>query len=77
MIINLFLHVHRRRDHVKNKVKHKARPSVSIVSASSHTRLAAPEVVDRGLAESVLKPSIGGGTFKKDFFCVTQVCPLA
>ena len=35
---------------------------------SSHTRLASPEVVDRGLAESVLKPSIGVGTFKKDFF---------
>ena len=34
---------------------------------SSHTRLAYPEVVDRGLAESVLKPSIGVGTFKKDF----------
>ena len=30
---------------------------------SSHTRLAAPEVVDRGLAETVLKPSIGVGTF--------------
>ena len=40
---------------------------------SSHTRLAAPEVIDRGLAESVLKPSIGVGTFKKDFFCLTQV----
>ena len=31
-------------------------------------RLAAPEVADRGLAVSVLKPSIGGGTFEKDFF---------
>ena len=40
---------------------------------SSHTRLASPEVVDRGLAESVSKPSIGVGTFKKDFFCLTQV----
>ena len=40
---------------------------------SSHTRLASPEVVDRGLAESVLEPSIGVGTFKKDFFCLTQV----
>ena len=30
---------------------------------SSHTRLAAPEVVDRGLAETALKPSIGVGTF--------------
>ena len=29
--------------------------------------------VDRGLAESVLKPSTGVGTFKKDFFCLTQV----
>ena len=27
----------------------------------------------RGLAESVLKLSIGVGTFKKDFFCLTQV----
>ena len=41
--------------------------------SSSHTRLAFPEVVDRGLAESVLKPSIGVGTFKKDFLCLTQV----
>ena len=45
----------------------------SIYDASSHTRLASPEVVDRGLAESVSKPSIGVGTFKKDFFCLTQV----
>ena len=40
---------------------------------SSHTRLASLEVVDRGLAESVLKSSIGVGTFKKEFFCLTQV----
>ena len=48
-----------------------------LVIASSHTRLASPEVVDRGLAESVLKLSIGVGAFKKDFFCLTKVCPLA
>ena len=40
----------------------------STAAASSHTRLASPGVVDRGLAESVLKPSIGVGTSKKDFF---------
>ena len=45
--------------------------------SSSHTRLASPEVVDRGLAESMLEPSIGVGTFKKVFFCLTQVWPLA
>ena len=37
-------------------------------SPFSHTRLAFLEVVDRGLAESVLKPSIGVGTFKKNLF---------
>ena len=51
--------------------------SSSRTNPSSHTRLASPEVVDRGLAESVLEPSIGVGTFKKDFFCLTQVWPLA
>ena len=38
-----------------------------VEKSSSHTWLAAPEVVDRGLAESVLKPSI-----EKYFFCLTQ-----
>ena len=42
-----------------------------LFEASSHPRLAAPEVVDRGLAESVLKPSIGVGTFKKKKFYLT------
>ena len=36
---------------------------IFMVFPPSHTRLASPEVVDQGLAESVLEPSIGVGTF--------------
>ena len=54
---------------IVTKQFHKGGSSLlSRLLASSHTRLASPEVVNRGLAESVSKPSIGVGTFKKDFF---------
>ena len=36
--------------------------NIHLNNTSSHTRLAAPEVVDLDLAESVLKPYIGVGT---------------
>ena len=75
-----FAERHSSRSRVSEGMKHfswRQEETRSLLFPSSHTRLASPEVVDRGLAESVLEPSIGVGPFKKDFFCLTQVWPLA
>ena len=55
-------------NHIFSSRKLKIETTFFKVNPSSHTRLAFLEVVYRGLVESVLKPSIGVGTFKKDFF---------
>ena len=43
-------------------------PATVSVVPSSHTRLASPEVVDRGLAESVSKTIYWSGDFQESFF---------